>query len=162
MEEYEIFVIARTLHVLAVVVWIGGVAFVTTVLIPSLKRTESPKDRLQLFERLEGRFSTQAKITTAITGLSGVYLLHFMNAWERYLHIQFWWMHLMTFIWIVFSVILFILEPLFLHRFFHALAQKDGEKAFSWLLRMHQILLALSLLAIFGAVAGSHGLSFTR
>ena len=30
------FTIARALHVLAVVAWIGGVAFVTTVLMPSM------------------------------------------------------------------------------------------------------------------------------
>jgi uncharacterized membrane protein len=30
--------IARALHVLAVVLWIGGVAMVTTVLLPALRR----------------------------------------------------------------------------------------------------------------------------
>ncbi len=37
MQDFQYFVLARTFHVLGVVLWIGGVAFVTTVLIPALK-----------------------------------------------------------------------------------------------------------------------------
>jgi hypothetical protein len=33
-------VIARIVHVLAVVLWIGGVGFVTTVLFPAVRRSE--------------------------------------------------------------------------------------------------------------------------
>lgn len=160
METLDYFILARTLHVLGVVLWIGGVAFVTTILIPSLiNMTESDK-RLSLFEELEGRFAFQARIVTLITGLSGYYMLEVMNAWDRYQHIQFWWMHLMTLIWFVFTLVLFILEPLVLHRWFRVQATKDSEKAFSRLHKMHKILLTLSLLAVFGAVSGSHGFQF--
>ncbi len=51
MKEIDVFVFARALHVIAVVLWIGGVAFVTTVLIPSLRRIENSEKRLDLFER---------------------------------------------------------------------------------------------------------------
>jgi uncharacterized membrane protein len=37
--EYLTF--ARVLHILAVVLWIGGVAMVTTVIIPAVKRMKS-------------------------------------------------------------------------------------------------------------------------
>ena len=84
-------------------------------------------------------------------------MLETMNAWDRYLHAQFWWMHLMTFVWIIFTVVLFVLEPLFLHRWFKEQATKDSEYAFAWLHRMHIVLLSLSLLAVIGAVAGTHG-----
>jgi uncharacterized membrane protein len=47
MQDFQYFVFARTLHVLGVVLWIGGVAFVTTVLIPSLKRIADSKNRLE-------------------------------------------------------------------------------------------------------------------
>ena len=66
--NYEHFVIARAIHVLCIVFWIGGAAFVTTVLIPSIRNSEN---RLELFESLEGKFSFQAKVTTLLTGLSG-------------------------------------------------------------------------------------------
>jgi uncharacterized membrane protein len=80
MESFDQFVVARIVHILAVVMWIGGVAFVTTVLIPSLRSLEQEDNRLQLFERLEGRFGFQAKITTLLTGLSGLWMLDYLNA----------------------------------------------------------------------------------
>jgi uncharacterized membrane protein len=160
MQDFQYFILARTLHVLGVVLWIGGVAFVTTVLIPSLKRMTDSKNRLALFETLEGKFTFQAKIVTLITGLSGLYMLKVMNAWERYLQVQFWWLHLMTLIWLIFTVLLFVIEPLFLHSWFHEQAAANGDKAFDLLHVMHIILLMLSLLAVFGAVAGSHGFQF--
>ena len=157
MESFDQFVLARALHVVAVVMWIGGVAFVTTVLIPSLRALGSDENRIQLFERLEGRFAFQAKITTLLTGLSGLWMLDYLNAWSRYLDPQFWWLHLMTAIWFIFTLVLFVLEPLFLHRLFHRLAEQDSDAAFKKLQIMHRILLSLSLLAVAAAVAGAHG-----
>lgn len=157
MENFNYFALARSLHVIGVVLWIGGMAFVTTVLIPSLQQIANSTNKLELFEQLEGKFAVQAKLATLITGFSGFYMLEVMNAWDRYQQLQFWWMHLMTVIWLFFTLILFVLEPLFLHRWFHEQAVKDGNKAFSLVHRLHQILLSLSLLAVLGAVAGAHG-----
>ncbi|NQZ53939.1 MAG: hypothetical protein HRT93_06770 [Piscirickettsiaceae bacterium] len=160
MDSFNYFILARSVHVLGVVAWIGGVAFVTTILIPSLIKITDSENRLELFEQLEGRFAFQARFVTLITGASGYYMLDIMNAWERYQHIQFWWMHLMTLIWGIFTLVLFVLEPLFLHRWFKEKAIKDSDGAFMWLHRMHKVLLSLSLLAIVGAVSGSHGFQF--
>lgn len=160
MENFDYFILARTLHVIGVVIWIGGVAFVTTVLIPSLKKITDTSNRLDLFEQLEGKFAFQARIVTLMTGASGYYMLEFMNAWDRYQQLQFWWMHLMTLIWVVFTIVLFVLEPLFLHRWFRAQAKKDSENAFAWLHRMHKVLLTVSIVAVLGAVSGSHGFNF--
>jgi len=162
MDSFESFVLARAVHVLGVVLWIGGVAFVTTVLIGALRRLPDAESRLGMFEQLEGKFAFQARIVTVITGLSGFYMLEAMNGWGRYLQPQFWWLHLMTFIWIIFTVVLFILEPLVLHRRFRQLAAKDSDRAFALVHRMHRILLTLSLLAVFGAVTGAHGLQLLQ
>ena len=151
-------VLARIVHVLGVVVWIGGVAFVTTVLIPAIRRLPSAAERIQLFEQLEGRFASQARIATLLTGGSGFYMLHSMDAWNRYLDPAFWWIHLMTFVWLAFTIVLFVLEPAFLHRNFVSLATRDSDRAFRLLHRMHWLLLTLSVAAIIGAVAGSRGL----
>lgn len=88
MENFNYFVLARILHVIGVVFWIGGVAFVTNVLIPSLKKIPDIYDRLRLFEKLEGKFSFQAKISTLITGISGIYMIYVVDAWERYLYLN--------------------------------------------------------------------------
>ncbi len=157
MKDYDLFVLARSVHVLAVVIWIGGVAFITTVLLPALKKLATAQQRIELFEQLEHKFSWQAKVTTLLTGISGFYMLYFLDAWHRYQELQFWWLHLMTCIWAIFTLVLFVLEPLFLHRWFLQQAKKDADKTFAKIQRMHIILLTLSLISVFGAVAGSHG-----
>ncbi len=159
MEDFIYFGLARALHVVGVVLWIGGVAFVTTTLIPSLRKMADTDKRLVLFEQLEGKFAFQARVVTLVTGLTGFYMLEYMQAWGRYQQIQFWWIHLMTLIWLIFTLVLFVLEPLVLHRRFKMMATENSNRAFALLHRMHIILLALSLIAVFGTVASVHGLS---
>ena len=145
--NYSDFVLARVLHVIAVVIWIGGVAFVTTVLIPAIRKTQSPENRLQIFEILESKFSFQAKFTTLLAGVTFNPALNYNS-------------NLMIFVWAIFTAVLFIFEPLFLHKWFHKQATINSEKSFLALQIMHIILLIISLLAVFGGVAGAHGLLF--
>ena len=160
MDDFTYFGLARALHVVGVVLWIGGVAFVTTTLIPSLRAMANVDKRLALFEELEGKFAFQARIVTLVTGLTGFYMLEYMDAWNRYQQTQFWWLHMMTLIWLIFTLVLFVLEPLVLHRHFRLLAIEDSGKAFKLLHNMHKILLALSLITVFVTVAAVHGLVF--
>ncbi len=156
----EYFTLARVIHVLAVVLWIGGVAMVTTVIIPAVKNMKSKEDKIETFEKIEGRFAIQAKITTLITALSGFYMLYEMDAWGRYLDVKFWWIHAMTIVWILFTLVLFVLEPLVLHKLFKKYAEENPEKTFIIIHRAHWVLLTLSLITITGAIAGSHGWYF--
>lgn len=59
--------------------------------------------------------------------------------------------------WLFFTIVLFVLEPFFLHKLFRKYAEKDPGKAFKIMHRAHWVLLILSLITIFGAVAGGHG-----
>ena len=63
----------------------------------------------------------------------------------------------MTLVWVIFTLMLFVLEPLVLHRWFSTRASQEPEKTFRLIQRMHWMLLALSLITVAGAVAGSHG-----
>ncbi|UTW63733.1 hypothetical protein KFE98_06205 [bacterium SCSIO 12741] len=157
MEKFEWFTLARVLHVLAVVLWIGGVGMVTTVIIPAIKRLASKEDQIKTFEQIEGRFALQAKITTLITGITGFYMLYALNGWHRYFEFKYWWVHTMTLVWVIFSLVLYILEPFVLHRLFKKYANKNPEKTFQIMHRAHWFLLLLSLITTAGAVAGSHG-----
>lgn len=148
--------LARTLHVLAVVLWIGGVAMVTTVIIPAVKKMKSAEEQMETFEKIEGRFSLQAKITTLITAATGFYMLH-LYGWDRLLYLRYWWIHAMILVWLIFTVILFILEPFFLHKVFRKYVSNNPGRTFRIIHRAHWVLLILSLIAIFGAVAGGHG-----
>ncbi len=155
MEDY---VFARVLHVIAVVLWIGGVAMVTTVIIPAVKKMKAKEDQIKTFEQIEGRFAIQAKITTLITGITGFYMIYVLDAWDRYFDITFWWLHAMTLVWILFTLVLYVLEPLILHKLFKKYAEENPTKTFNIIHRVHWILLLLSLITTAGVVAGSHGL----
>lgn len=153
-------ILARALHVLAVVLWIGGVAFVTTVLLPAVRRLATPAERVALFESVERRFAWQARVTTLLVGATGFHLVQSWQLWDRFASAAFWWMHAMVAVWAIFTVMLFVAEPLFLHRRFLASARRDPERTFRRIERMHWILLTVSLVTVAGAVAGSHGWRF--
>lgn len=157
MNLAERLALARALHVAAVVLWIGGVAFVTTVLLPAIRRTAKPAERLDLFERIEGRFAWQARVTTLVAGATGFLLLYWLDGWQRYQMASFWWIHAMTLVWVLFTLMLFVLEPLVLHRWFRTRAAEDPEGTFARIERMHWLLLTVSIVTLLGAVAGSHG-----
>ena len=152
--------VARILHIVGVVFWIGGVAFVTTVLLPTIKKFKSKEERIEFFEKVEHKFAKQAKLTTLLVGLTGFHMVARLNAWERFIDVSFWWMHLMVIIWLIFTLLLFVLEPLFLHKKLRERAQIDPEGTYRRIFKMHLHLLILSIIAIIGAVAGSHGWLF--
>lgn len=162
MHEFEIVTLARIVHVLAVIIWIGGVGLVTLVLIPAIQKLKSKNEQITTFEQIERRFASIAKIMTLLTALTGFYMLFELNAWDRYLEVRYWWIHAMTLIWVIFTVVLFILEPLVLHQLFHKYAEKNPERTFKTLHKLHVILLILSLITTAGAVAGSHGWFWIR
>lgn len=149
--------VARALHVLAIVHWIGGVTLVTLVLLPGIRRNVEGQSQLALFEMIEGRFAAQARVSTLVAGLTGFYMTHQLDAWYRFTEVAFWWMHAMVAVWALFTLILYVAEPLFLHRWFHERASRDPEGTFRLVQRLHGILLTLSLVTVGASVLGAHG-----
>ena len=152
-------IVARALHVLGVVIWIGGVGMVTTVVLPAIRRDALGADRLAAFQAIERRFVWQARAAVIVVGLSGFYMLAARGNWGQLVSSAFWWVHAMIFVWLLFAFMLFIVEPLVLHRRLRIWATTQPDRAFAWLHRAHCGLLTLSLVTILGAVAGSHGWS---
>jgi uncharacterized membrane protein len=151
-------VLAQAVHITSVVVWIGGVGFLTTVLLPAIRRSHMPAERLTAFLQFEGSFVGQARIAVALVGLSGIYMVHQLGLWGLFYVARSWWMHAMVSLWLTFAVMLFILEPFYFHRRWEALAQNDATgQAFAKLQRLHQRLFFLSLTVVFAASAGAHG-----
>jgi peptidoglycan biosynthesis protein MviN/MurJ (putative lipid II flippase) len=66
-------------------------------------------------------------------------------------------MHAMVGVWAVFTFMLFVAEPLFLHRWFQETAKSAPERTFRRIEVLHWFLLTISLVTVAGAVAGSHG-----
>src|SRR5262245_17287074 len=145
--------IARAIHVLAVVLWIGGVAMVTLVVLPVARAARDPA----LFEQVEKRFAAQTRWTLLFAGLSGLYLADRMGLWARFAEARFWWMHAMVILWLLYAVALYGLEPWVLRRRFTERLRRDPDGALARMARHHRIVLIVSLAVIVGAVAGSHG-----
>lgn len=150
--------VARAIHVLAVIHWIGGVAFVTAVILPAIAAIEEPSRRLALFEVIEGRFSTHVKISVPVAGLSGFYMAWRLDAWQRFIEPSGWWLAAMVFVWLLFMMILFLLEPLLLRGWFHRRATADPAGTLRGVQRAHWILLLAGATAAAAGVLGAHGL----
>jgi len=149
---------ALALHVLAIVVWIGGVALVTTVLLPAVRDLKRPEEQVAFFVAVERRFAWQARAASLLAGASGFYMVHRLGLWGDFLLPEFWWLDAMAGLWLLFVVVLFVAEPLFLDRWFESRARLAPARTLALVQRVHWVLLILSLLTVAGAAAGSHGL----
>jgi uncharacterized membrane protein len=150
-------IVARAVHLLSVVVWIGGVWLVTTVLLPAIKQ-KPPDQWIDEFDAIERRFAPQARIAVLLVLLSGLYMLYAYDLWGRFADSHYWWMDLMVGVWVVFAALLFVIEPLAAPRIRRLRGRMAPQAMLIRTMRMHRVLLALSLLAIFAAVGGSRGL----
>lgn len=150
-------VIARAIHVLAVVHWIGGLAMVTAVILPAARRCADPAAGIALFEAVEHRFARQVRWSVLLAGLSGFYMTEGLAAWYRFHEPDFWWMHAMLLLWLLFMAILFVAEPLVLDAWFRRRAAVAPRQVLALVQRAHILLLALAIATIAGTVLGSHG-----
>lgn len=149
-------VLARALHVLALVHWIGGVAFVTLVVLPVARTRSAASEAIALFDTMERRFAAQVRVSIPVAGAAGLWMTYRMDLWARFADLHFWWMSAMLGLWLVFMLMVFVLEPL-LHARFEQLAQRDPASTLRRMARLHLALLTLAVLTLFGAVAGVHG-----
>jgi uncharacterized membrane protein len=149
--------LARAIHVLAIVHWIGGVSIVTTIVLPHASRLADPRAALEAFETFERRFASQARVSILLAGLSGLYMVFALDAWGRFHDLSFWWLHLMVAVWLAFAVMVYGLEPLFLHESFREFALHDPRRAFRLATGLHAIALTVSAVAIAAGVLGAHG-----
>ena len=153
---FDIFTLARVLHVAAIVGWIGGVWFVTFVVMPAIVRSEPPTRRLSAFHQIEQGFASQAKLWVLLAGASGFWMTHQAGLWSRFADPGFWWMHAMLVLWTIFAVMLFVAEPLVLHR--RMAASPKPETDFAKMVLVHRVLSLAALVTVLAAMAGAHGL----
>jgi len=152
--------VALAVHVVSIVLWIGGVAMATTVLLPAAREWKSAAERVAFFAHVERRFAWQARGTTLLAGASGFYMVDRLALWPAFERVEYWWLDAMVLVWLVFTVMLFVAEPLFLDRWFNKRARLAPDSTFALIQRLHWLLLVLALATVVGAVAGSHGLTF--
>lgn len=147
--------VAIAIHVLSVVWWIGGLAFVTTVVLPVLRAGQT-SDAAATFHLIESRFAPQARVAVLLVGLSGLYLLIRLDVWAWFFEARFWWLDAMALFWLLFILLLFVLEPKGL---MERVVRSAADESLRWLRlqRLHQMLLVIALAIIGAAVAGSRG-----
>lgn len=149
--------LARAIHILSIVHWIGGVAVVTTIVLPRARKSLDARTAISEFEAFEQRFAFQARISIVLAGLSGVYLLMALDGWERFQLVRYWWLDLMVAVWFLFAVMIYVLEPLLVHRLFHEYALRNTARAFAVAIRFHAMALFVLAVAIGAGVMGAHG-----
>jgi uncharacterized membrane protein len=147
---------ARALHVVFVVHWIGGVAFVTLVALPLARACGDAEKGWALFEAIETRFAAQVRVSIPLAGATGLWMAWRLDLWGLFAEPAAWWMGAMVLLWALFMLIVFVIEPL-AHRRIAAMAAHDPEALLIRLSRVHRVLLAGGVITIFGAVAGAHG-----
>lgn len=152
--------VARALHILAVIHWMGGVGFVTAVILPAVTSIADPSGRLALFEIIESRFAAQVKVSVPVAGLTGAYMAERLDAWGRFVEPAGWWLAAMAIIWFLFMAILFVVEPLVLRGWFQRRAIDDPDGTFRLIQRAHWGLLAAGAATATAAVLGAHGLLY--
>ena len=152
-------IFARALHVLAVIHWVGGLAFVTLVVLPLAASRPDRGEGLALFAAVERRFSAQLRFSIPLAGAAGLWMTYRMDLGDRFADPHFWWMSAMVGLWLFFVTMIFVIEPL-AHGRFERRAQEDPDSAFRRLIALHVVLLALAALTALGAVAGAQGFAF--
>ena len=147
----------RAIHVLALVHWIGGLAVITTIVLPHARGLPNALEAVASFEAFERRFAFQARISILLVGLSGIYMLTKLDAWNRFQYASFWWLDLMVVVWVLFALMIYVLEPLAIHRLFHEFALRNKDRAFTVAIELHAVALIVSAFAIGAGVLGAHG-----
>lgn len=75
-----------TVHLLAALLWLGGMFFLAAVGAPVLRTVEPPELRMLLFRRLGERFRTVGWVAIAVLVVTGLVNLHY----RRLLSLELW------------------------------------------------------------------------
>jgi uncharacterized membrane protein len=148
--------ILTAVHVLGVVIWIGGVAFVTMIVFPMITRMENSLEKVIFFQGIEHRFAMVAKSSVGVVGLTGGWLLYITGEWRILFSMPGLGPTLMFLVWTMYLLVLLFEGKLF-KMIFRGRAQQDTDKVFSLLSRSHWVVLSLSLLAVGVGVWAGHG-----
>ena len=137
-------------HVLSVVIWIGGVAFVTAIILPVLGRMEDSMAKVSFFMGFEKRFQLLAKVCVIVAGATGILLFQQRGAFASLTGEETFLIGYKFLVWLIFAVLLFGGEK----RLIGTLVSRktSPEKAFKRLSIFHWVALILSLIAVMAGI----------
>lgn len=143
-------------HVTIVVLWIGGVAFVTIIIFPMLLRMEDSFEKVLLFQRVENKFAKQARFYAWTAGITGFILLFMTGQQGNLFTVNGLGVTMMLIVWLVYTLVLTFEKRLF-KVLFSRPEKLDAAKIFVRLNTFHWVILGLSLAAVFIGVWTGHG-----
>lgn len=146
-------------HVLSIVLWIGGVAFVTIIIFPLIQKMDSSFEQVMMFQRVEHRFARHVRYYLAVSGVTGLWMLYLAGSWNAIFSLRGLGITLMLFAW-TFYLLVLIFEKRIFKKIFGKPAEFDSKKVFRALGLFHWVILALSFAAIFAGVWQGHGGKF--
>ncbi len=157
-----LFSLMHIIHLLTVILWIGGLAFITILILPMVVRMPDALQKVLLFQRIEHRFAPMARYYVAIVGVSGFVMFFIMN-----LHLTFFTspslsLLFMMAVWLFWVIMLFGLEPVIIKKMLDRMAKSgeamEIENVFLRMNRLHWVLLLLSLAASAAGAMFAHNL----
>lgn len=157
-----IFSLLHIIHVLTVILWIGGLAFITFLILPMIVKMPNPLEKVLLFQRIEHRFAPAARIYSAVVGISGFVMFFMMDLQSLIFTGEGLSLLFMIIVWIFWTVMLFGLEPLIIKRLLDRLASRKGdgleiEDVFRRMNLLHLALIFISLAAAASGAIFAHG-----
>ena len=141
------------LHLLAALVWVGGMFFAWMILRPAAVAVLQAPERLGLWSAVFGRFFRWVWATVVVLPVSGLGLLHL-----RFVSFDSapFYVHLMTGLYLAMLALFLRIALLHLPRLHHAVAQQDWSAGGGVLGQIRRLvginlLIGLALVAIAGA-----------
>lgn len=156
-----LFTLIHIIHLLTVIIWIGGLGFITIIVLPMLIKWDDPLQKALTFQSIEHRFAPIARVYNVITGVTG-FVMVYLTGWHRlYFTTKGIPLLIMTLIWFLWFVMLFGLEPLVVKKMLDRMANSgvkmEIETIFARMNRMHWVLMMQSLAASIAGIIFAHG-----
>ena len=144
------------IHVIGVIVWIGGVAFVTLVIFPMMYRTEGSLEKALLFQGVEHRFSGIVRWLIVVVGGTGFYLLSAKYGFSILFTQRGLGILIMLVAWTFYTAVILSEKKIF-GKIFADPGKIDMDKALTMINAMHWVLLTVSFSAVAAGIWFAHG-----
>lgn len=159
-----LFISMHIIHLLTVILWIGGLVFVTGIVLPMVIKTPDALQKVLTFQRVEHRFAPLAKWYNIITGISGFVMVWQMGWHKLYFTREGLALTFMTGVWVFWFVMLVGLEPIVIRKMLEKMAREsdkmDIDGIFNKVKKLHWFMVAISLAAAAAGAIVAHGGAF--
>ena len=156
-----LFLLMHIVHILTVILWIGGLAFVTGIVLPMVIKTPDALQKVLTFQRIEHRFAPLAKAYNIVVGIT-VFIMVWQTGWyELYFTKDGWALTFMTAVWLFWFIMLVGLEPIVIRKMLDRMAREgatmDIDGIFKKVKTLHWFMVAISLAAAAAGAIAAHG-----